>query len=176
MKNKILVITMLLLSSLTNNKASAQEPSRDFFVNANVGVFKNFTAFYNSFQFDYGGKVGARIANIEGFSQIWTALAYNRTSTNPTGSISIGMSELMVQPLFMNVNGSGFYFGPQAGLSFISLGSSTTNEFTYGALAGLSIPLNECWSIAPEANLTRFSNFAESQTALKLLVGANYSF
>lgn len=168
---KHIIITLALLLAPVSKAAAA-----DYFVNANVGVFKNFTSFYNDFQFDYGGKAGARIAHIEGFSDFWGALALNRTSTNPAGTLNISNFEVMVQPLFTEVGGSHFYFAPQVGIDFTGLGMNTKAEFAYGALVGVAFPINESWSISPEANLTRFSNFGSSQTALKLLIGASYAF
>jgi opacity protein-like surface antigen len=168
---KHIIIALALLLAPVSKAAAA-----DYFVNANLGVFKNFTAFDSAFQFDFGGKAGARVTSIEGFSNLWAALAYNHTAANPAGSITTGVSELMLQPTFTDVGGSQFYFAPQVGLAFLTLGSNTTAEFAYGLLGGVKLPINESWSISPEANLTRFSNFGASQTAIKVLVGANYAF
>jgi opacity protein-like surface antigen len=168
---KHIIIALALLLAPVSKAVAA-----DYFVNANLGVFKNFTAFDSAFQFDFGGKAGARIAMIEGFSNFWAALAYNHTSANPAGSITTGVSDLMLQPLFTEVGGSPFYFAPQVGFSFVTLGSNTTAEFAYGLIGGVMLPINERWSISPEANLTRFSDFGQSQTAIKVLVGANYTF
>jgi hypothetical protein len=168
---KHIIITLLcLLAPVTNAVAS------DLFVNANLGVFHNFNDFYKQTLFDYGIKGGAHITTLEGFSEFWTALAINRNSSNPAGDLTMSNLEVMVQPLFMDVSGSHFFFGPQVGFNFLSMGVNTTAEFSYGLLFGWKLPVNEHWSISPEVNLTRFSNFGESQIAIKALVGANYTF
>lgn len=145
----------------------------DYFVNANVGVFKSNGFFYDGFQFDFGGKVGVKATRIGDFSHLALALAVNHTSAN--AALATKNTEVMVQPLFTEVSGSHLYFAPQLGISIVGLASDSTALFTYGVLAGYAIPLAERWAIAPEANLTRYSYLGDAQTALKFLVGATYA-
>jgi hypothetical protein len=168
MKRALMSLCLLLSSS-----AFAESADPTFFVSANVGAFKNFTAFYNSFQFDYGGKVAVSAATLGSFADLWPALAVNGTVSNTAG---LSNTEVMVQPLFMNVASTALFFAPQVGFNFISLGVNTDNEFSYGALVGYTIPIDDSIYFAPEANLTVFDNFGEMQTALKLLAGLNFVF
>jgi hypothetical protein len=168
-------MSLIVFTASAASAADGPKAEPNFFANLNIGAFKNFTSFYSDFVFDYGGKLGVRVTRLEGFSQLYAALAINRNSSSE-GGLDISNLELMVQPLFMNVSDTGFYFAPQLGLNFIGLGVNTTAEFAYGALVGWAFPVTDTLSIAPEVNLTRFSDFGTSQTALKALVGANLAF
>ncbi len=142
----------------------------ELFFGANLGGFTNLALTSSELKFNWGGRFGINVSQLGDFSKLAFALAYNNTS----GTVNASLGELMVQALFRKVGNSGFYFGPQIGLAFISVGfsglSASTSEFEYGALLGYDYYFSDGFSLGPVVQLTHFTG----NTPLKF--GLDFSF
>ena len=151
--------------------------SRVYF-GATLGGYKVISAGGGDVRFNYGGRFGVNVAQLGDFSKFAFGLAFNRSSVSNFG-ISTSVNELMVQLLFRKIANSGFYFGPEFGLAFISsdfggLASSSTNtDFDVGGLVGYDYYFSPSFSVGPEVHVTHASS---GGTILKFLLSGTFHF
>ncbi len=126
-------------------------------------------------RFNWGGRFGVNAAQLGDFSKLAFALSFNNSSlgsaSTSIGTASAGISELMLQTLFRKVGNTGFYFGPELGLLFLSASvgtlSGSTSEFNFGVLLGYDYYLSDCFSMGPEFHFTTSSPVSQ----IKFLLG-----
>jgi hypothetical protein len=128
------------------------------FVSVNLGGFYglNNGSSNNNVLFDYGAKFGVITGQL-GESKLAFTLGYDRASTS-VGSTTTAYNDLNLQMLLMRIGNSGFYFGPNIGLSIISFStdilgtsfSSSTTNFEAGAGAGYEVYFSDGFSIGPD--------------------------
>jgi hypothetical protein len=116
----------------------------------------------NNVIFDYGARFGVTTGRVGSFSRFAFGLSYDRVSQS-VGNQDSSENDFYAQFLFTKVANSGFYFGPELGLSIRSSGvdgtsiSGTASSFGFGALAGYDYYFNNGFSMGPELHLDHLS-------------------
>jgi hypothetical protein len=161
----------------SNKDTDTYGSDRRVFFGVNAGGYKLLSSGGGDVQFNYGARFGVNVAQMGDFSKFAFALAFNRTAKSDSLGNSASVSQLMAQFLFRKVANSGFYFGPELGLAFISLdiagfGGGSTSKFDFGAVAGYDYFFSPSFSMGPEVHITHF----EENTILKFLLSATFHF
>ena len=147
-------------------------------------------------QFAYGVHAGKNVTTLGNFSKVAIGVSADRFVVNadePT--ISRAYMAVLGQVLFREVGGSGFFFGPEAGIGFLTFSSTlnpTTVENTtgsglvYGGALGYEGYLTQHVSVGPEFHFDKYnggsvtvSNISTSYagtTVAKFLFDVNYHF
>jgi hypothetical protein len=148
------------------------------------GFYRTENILNNHVLFDYGIKAGVISGQI-GESKLGFALSYDRASTSE-GSATAAINDLNLQMLFMRVNNSGFYFGPNVGLAIITASNSVASDSTSKLEAGLGLGyeffLSDGFSIGPDVRYEHLfigDNGGSTSTAynvLKFALAGNFHF
>jgi hypothetical protein len=135
-------------------------------------------------QFNYGAHIGIDAGNVGKFSKLAFGFHFDnlnlRNGNTMDDRVSYGTT--LAQVNFRRVSGTGFYFGPEAGFTIVSLGNVSSDAYTIGAFAGYDWNFCHHLSLAPEVHYDRngpvdLTTFGIPQSnMLKLLLALNYHF
>ena len=134
-------------------------------------------------QLNYGARIGIEAFQIANFSKVAFGVSYDDYAISMYQSKdSLGYASVMAQVNFREVAGSGFYFGPEVGMSILSVDTAMTGILSYGAFAGYEIKLCDHLAIGPEVHYDYFGSGVLESTqifstkAWKFLGAVTYSF
>ena len=111
-----------------------------------------------STNFVWGGRLGVNATQLGDFAKLAFGLTYmheQNTQTISGAAITGSSNILLAQMLFRKVGNTGFYFGPEVGLSFVLLTATGTTDnitgsgFTFGVDVGYDYYVSSGFSFGP---------------------------
>ena len=132
-----------------------------------------------STNFAWGARLGVNAAQMGDFAKLAIGVSYTNISTTPTTAVtvpaanapSISDNQFMGQILFRKIANSGFYFGGEGGMDFVSQSAGavtilTGNAFTYGFDTGFDFYLSPNFSLGPDIRYDRTGPLTISTTTV----------
>jgi hypothetical protein len=113
--------------------------------------------------FIWGARAGVNATQLGDFSKLAIGLTFlhsQSSTTISTTTLTAATNQVLVQMLFRKVGNTGFFFGPELGLSFLSLtatGSTvsvTGSAFTFGLDVGYDYYVSDGFSFGPDVHWT----------------------
>jgi len=165
----------------SNSDSQMNGNTSEAYVGAQLGMAMNMTstttpvvAGTTTSFFTFGARAGVNVAQISDFAKLALGLTYTYTSLLSTGVVSAYSSntdnQVMAQILFRKVGGTGFYFGGEVGMDFISMTtvalpvSYTANAIAFGGDVGYDYYFSPSFSMGPDIRFD-YTNSATLSTA-----------
>jgi hypothetical protein len=159
----------------SDQDGSMMGSDRRFFFGPVLGGITNLNSSESSIEFFYGLKIGFNASHLGG-TQFAPTLSYRRLQAS-SGSTTLSLNYLNAEFLFRRIGNSGFYFGPQLGLTIFGVANSTTgvslSYFGFGATTGYDYQFSDGFSLGPtlvfdytDVNGTSFTNLSFGLAAM----------
>jgi len=130
--------------------------------------------------FIWGARGGVNVAQLGDFAKFAVGLSfthYEQSATSGSTTLTAANNEILAQLLFRKVGDTGFYFGPEIGLSLVSLSisgttaaSGSTSVFTFGLDTGYDYYFSPGFSMGPDLRYERASSSGASLNTLDIML------
>lgn len=158
----------------SNSNSRMSGSTSEIYLGAQLGMLLSLetaVAGVSNSAFTWGARGGINVAQLGDFSKFAVGLSFGHVEKT-IGTTTIAGNSLLAQLLFRKVGNSGFYFGPEFGLDFISGSDSTSpnvrvtgTPFMFGVDLGYDYYLSDGFSIGPDFHYQNISNYTLSSNS-----------